>query len=49
MEGISAVDESIPIEKRVGDPVIGATMNKNGRLLIKATKVGKETALAQII
>lgn len=55
VEGISAVDESmltgesIPIEKHIGDIVIGATINKNGRLLIKATKVGKDTALAQII
>ncbi|MDF2958501.1 MAG: heavy metal translocating P-type ATPase [Paenibacillus sp.] len=55
MEGNSAVDESmltgesIPVEKKVGDSVIGATINKNGRLKVKATKVGKETALAQII
>jgi Cu+-exporting ATPase len=55
IEGTSAVDESmltgesLPVEKQIGNSVIGATMNKNGRLLIQATKVGKETALAQII
>ncbi|MBP1156958.1 MULTISPECIES: heavy metal translocating P-type ATPase [unclassified Paenibacillus] len=55
IEGISSVDESmltgesLPVEKRAGDRVIGATMNKNGMLQIKATRVGKETALAQII
>lgn len=41
--------ESIPVEKRPGDAVIGATINEHGMIRIKATKVGKETALAGII
>ncbi|MFH1474220.1 MAG: heavy metal translocating P-type ATPase [Candidatus Aenigmatarchaeota archaeon] len=53
--GYSSIDESMitgesmPIGKKRGDEVIGATMNKNGMLKIKATKIGAETALAQII
>jgi len=41
--------ESIPIEKVVGDSVIGATINKEGSFNFKATKIGSDTALAQII
>ncbi|MGM0838218.1 MAG: heavy metal translocating P-type ATPase [Bacillota bacterium] len=55
LEGQSAVDESmltgesIPVDKQIGDTVYGSTMNKNGFLKMKATKIGRETALAQII
>ena len=54
-EGSSAVDESmvtgesLPVEKKVGDEVIGATLNKTGAFRFRATKVGKDTALASII
>jgi Cu+-exporting ATPase len=54
-EGYSSIDESMvtgesmPVEKRVGDEVIGATINKTGSFRFEATKVGKDTALAQII
>lgn len=54
-EGYSAVDEamitgeSMPVEKRAGSQVTGATMNKTGSFKFKATRVGSETALAQII
>jgi len=55
LEGYSAVDESmltgesLPVEKKAGDAVIGGTLNKTGAFKFKATRVGKETALAQII
>ena len=55
MEGHSAVDESmitgesLPVDKAPGDAVIGATLNKQGLIRFEATKVGRETALAQII
>lgn len=55
VEGYSSVDqsmitgESIPVEKKAGDQVIGATMNKTGAFKFRATKVGKDTALSQII
>jgi P-type Cu+ transporter len=54
-EGSSSLDESaltgesIPIDKTKGDEVIGATINKNGLLKVKATKVGQDTVLSQII
>ena len=51
VKGSTAVDESmltgesIPVEKTVGSEVIGATLNKNGTIEMRATKVGKDTAL----
>jgi Cu+-exporting ATPase len=53
-EGVSAVDQSlltgepVPVEKAPGDEVVGATVNAGGRLIVRATKVGADTALAQI-
>ena len=55
MEGSSAIDESmltgepLPVSKKVGDKVMGATMNTNGALIIKAERVGSSTVLAQIV
>ena len=55
LEGSSAVDESmltgesLPASKKVGDEVIGATINKTGAFKFRTTKVGKDTALAQIV
>jgi len=55
VDGHSSVDqsmitgESIPVEKGIGDEVIGATVNKTGMFKAKATKVGQDTALAQIV
>jgi Cu+-exporting ATPase len=55
VEGDSSVDESmvtgesIPADKTIGDTVVGATINKTGTFIFKATKVGQETMLAQII
>lgn len=55
ISGQSAIDESmltgesIPVEKKVGDEVIGSTINKTGSFRFKATKVGRDTMLAQIV
>lgn len=54
-EGTSSVDESmvtgesIPVDKKSGDPVIGATINRTGTFLFQATKVGRDTILSQIV
>jgi Cu+-exporting ATPase len=53
-QGVSALDlsmitgESVPVERGPGDEVVGAAMNVNGRLVVRATRIGAETALAQI-
>ncbi|MGB5824356.1 MAG: heavy metal translocating P-type ATPase [Proteocatella sp.] len=55
VDGITSVDESMltgesmPVEKNIGDRIFGASINKNGSIKYRATKVGKDTALAQII
>jgi Cu+-exporting ATPase len=55
VDGASAVDESmltgepLPVQKQAGDTVIGATLNKNGSFRLRATKVGKDTVLQQIV
>ena len=55
VEGTTAVEESmltgesVPVQKKIGDAVFGASINKNGRIVYKATKVGKDTAIAQIV
>lgn len=55
IEGYSSVDESmitgesIPVEKKIGDEIIGATINKSGSFKFRATKVGKDTVLSQIV
>jgi len=55
VDGASAVDESmvtgesVPVEKGVGDEVVGATINENGALVVEATRVGADTALQEIV
>jgi P-type Cu+ transporter len=55
VDGLSSVDESmitgesIPVEKRAGDKVIGATVNGTGWLLVRAERIGSETVLSQIV
>ena len=55
VEGVSSIDESmvtgesLPVDKTVGDTVIGSTINNSGTLIFKAEKVGSETVLAQIV
>lgn len=55
IEGSTSIDESmltgesIPVEKKIGDNVIGASINKNGSFKFRATKIGKDTTLSQII
>ncbi|RCW57487.1 heavy metal translocating P-type ATPase [Halanaerobium sp. ST460_2HS_T2] len=55
VEGKTSVDESMatgesmPVERKVGDEVIGATVNQNGLIKVKATKVGKDTFLSQVV
>jgi Cu+-exporting ATPase len=55
IDGTSSVDESmmtgepLPVSRRAGDMVIGGTVNQDGRLIVRAAKIGAETALAQIV
>ncbi|MHA1851375.1 MAG: heavy metal translocating P-type ATPase, partial [Candidatus Thorarchaeota archaeon] len=55
IDGKSSVDESmvtgesLPVSKKIGDQVVGSTLNKNGTLQVRATRVGKDTVLSQIV